>query len=96
MSPIILLINRDFKLLRDRQQKKCTKLELLCNEEEMRHIQELSSIQEKNKLAMSMFQGLDERINYIATKVIHLGNQLEAVNTPRYVENFIPTLLILW
>lgn len=26
---------------------------------------------------------MDERINYVATKVIHLGDQLESVNTPR-------------
>ena len=32
---------------------------------------------------MGMFQELDERINYVATKVIHLGDQLESVNTPR-------------
>lgn len=74
---------KDFKLLGDRQRKKCTKLEQLCHEEEIRHVKALSQIQDKNKLAMSMFQALDERINYIATKVIHLGNQLEAVNTPR-------------
>uniref|UniRef100_A0A8D8Y3G9 Exocyst complex component 5 n=1 Tax=Cacopsylla melanoneura TaxID=428564 RepID=A0A8D8Y3G9_9HEMI len=74
---------KDFKLLQDRQKKKCEKLEQLCHEEEVRHVQQLSHIQEKNKLSMNMFQALDERINYIATKVIHLGNQLEAVNTPR-------------
>lgn len=33
--------------------------------------------------SVSMFQELDERINYVATKVIHLGDQLESVNTPR-------------
>lgn len=32
---------------------------------------------------MSLFQELDERINFVATKVIHLGDQLESVNTPR-------------
>lgn len=32
---------------------------------------------------MNMFQELDERINYVATKVLHLGDQLESVNTPR-------------
>lgn len=30
-----------------------------------------------------MFHDLDERINYVAAKVIHLGDQLESVNTPR-------------
>ncbi|KAI5706748.1 hypothetical protein M8J75_010973 [Diaphorina citri] len=74
---------KDFKVLQDRQRKKCEKLEQLCHEEEVKHVQKLSHIQEKNKLSMNMFQALDERINYIATKVIHLGNQLEAVNTPR-------------
>lgn len=32
---------------------------------------------------MCLFQELDERINFVATKVIHLGDQLESVNTPR-------------
>lgn len=31
----------------------------------------------------SHFQALDERINLVATKVVHLGDQLEGVNTPR-------------
>ena len=31
----------------------------------------------------SKFQELDERINFVATKVVHLGDQLEGVNTPR-------------
>ena len=26
---------------------------------------------------------MDERINFVATKVVHLGDQLEGVNTPR-------------
>jgi len=30
-----------------------------------------------------IFQNLDERINYVATKVIHVGDQLESINTPR-------------
>lgn len=30
-----------------------------------------------------VFQNLDERINYVATKVIHVGDQLESINTPR-------------
>lgn len=32
---------------------------------------------------ISVFQNLDERINYVATKVIHVGDQLESINTPR-------------
>lgn len=31
----------------------------------------------------AQFTELDERINFVATKVVHLGDQLEGVNTPR-------------
>ena len=33
--------------------------------------------------AFGHFQALDERINFVSTKVVHLGDQLEGVNTPR-------------
>lgn len=33
--------------------------------------------------AFQNFQELDERINFVATKVVHLGDQLESVNVPR-------------
>jgi Exocyst complex component Sec10. len=36
-----------------------------------------------SQASVNMFQELDERINYVATKVLHLGDQLESVNTPR-------------
>lgn len=36
-----------------------------------------------SQAAFEQFQGLDERINFVATKVVHLGDQLEGVNTPR-------------
>ena len=29
------------------------------------------------------FQELDGQINFVATKVVHLGDQLESVNVPR-------------
>ena len=32
---------------------------------------------------MEVFHQLDERINLVATKILHLGEQLESVNTPR-------------
>lgn len=33
--------------------------------------------------AFQSFQELDSHINSVATKVVHLGDQLESVNTPR-------------
>ncbi|KDR06665.1 exocyst complex component 5 isoform X2 [Zootermopsis nevadensis] len=74
---------KDLQLLQERQQKKCERLEIMCREEENGHWQQISQLQDRNKASVSMFQELDERINYVATKVIHLGDQLESVNTPR-------------
>uniref|UniRef100_A0A1B6KSQ6 Exocyst complex component 5 n=1 Tax=Graphocephala atropunctata TaxID=36148 RepID=A0A1B6KSQ6_9HEMI len=74
---------KDLQLLLERQQKKCEKLEQACHDEETSHWQDISKLQEKNKSTVSLFQELDERINFVATKVIHLGDQLESVNTPR-------------
>ena len=34
-------------------------------------------------MAFLHFQELDDHINNVATKVVHLGDQLEGVNTPR-------------
>lgn len=34
-------------------------------------------------MSIDTFQQLDEKINYVATKVIHLGDQLDNVNGPR-------------
>ncbi|PNF29480.1 Exocyst complex component 5 [Cryptotermes secundus] len=74
---------KDLQLLQERQQKKCERLEMMCREEENGHWQQISQLQDRNKASVKMFQELDERINYVATKVIHLGDQLESVNTPR-------------
>lgn len=74
---------KDLQVLQERQQKKCEKLEVSLKEEESRHAFEIIELQEKNKTAMDLFHQLDERINFVATKVLHLGDQLESVNTPR-------------
>ncbi|XP_033227162.1 exocyst complex component 5 isoform X1 [Belonocnema kinseyi] len=74
---------KDLQVLQERQQKKCEKLEAALKEEESRHALESLDLQERNKNAMDLFHQLDERINLVATKVLHLGDQLENVNTPR-------------
>ncbi|GAB1597556.1 exocyst complex component 5-like [Argonauta hians] len=63
--------------------KKVERLENSCKEEEKRHWQRVAELQRKNQSSYSKFQELDERINFVATKVVHLGDQLEGVNTPR-------------
>lgn len=74
---------KDLQILQERQQKKCDKLETALKEEETRHMLEILELQERNKHSIDLFHQLDERINFVATKVLHLGDQLESVNTPR-------------
>ncbi|KZC11283.1 Exocyst complex component 5 [Dufourea novaeangliae] len=74
---------KDLQVLQERQQKKCDKLEVALKDEEARHMLEILELQERNKHSIDLFHQLDERINLVATKVLHLGDQLESVNTPR-------------
>ncbi|XP_033337221.1 exocyst complex component Sec10 [Megalopta genalis] len=74
---------KDLQILQERQQKKCDKLEIALKDEEARHMLEILELQERNKHSIDLFHQLDERINLVATKVLHLGDQLESVNTPR-------------
>ncbi|OWF53753.1 exocyst complex component 5-like [Mizuhopecten yessoensis] len=74
---------QDLKEKNAQMEKKVEKLEDACKEEEKRHWQRVGDLQKRNKASYSHFQELDERINLVATKVVHLGDQLEGVNTPR-------------
>ncbi|XP_025419969.1 exocyst complex component 5 [Sipha flava] len=74
---------KDLKFLQERQKRKCEKLEQVCREKESLYAVQIQSLQEQNKAGILIFQNLDERINYVATKVIHVGDQLESINTPR-------------
>lgn len=46
-------------------------------------LKKYSSCVLSTQVAFQHFQELDEHISYVATKVCHLGDQLEGVNTPR-------------
>ncbi|CAG9813813.1 unnamed protein product [Phaedon cochleariae] len=74
---------KDLTLLQERQQKKCEKLETAVREEEATFFQEIYTLLEQNKQAIGTFQELDSKINHVATKVLHLGDQLDSVNGPR-------------
>ncbi|CAG9859830.1 unnamed protein product [Phyllotreta striolata] len=74
---------KDLNLLHERQQKKCEKLEVAVREDEATFFQEVYNLLEQNKQAMETFQELDGKINHVATKVLHLGDQLDSVNGPR-------------
>lgn len=73
----------DLKILQERQQRKCEKLETILSDEQKIHAKNIDKILERHSISVEFFQQLDEKINSVAGKIIHLGEQLENVNTPR-------------
>ncbi|EMP28240.1 Exocyst complex component 5 [Chelonia mydas] len=67
----------------ERIQRKVEKLEQHCQKEAKEFAKKVQELQKSNQVAFQHFQELDEHISYVATKVCHLGDQLEGVNTPR-------------
>lgn len=74
---------KDLKILQERQQRKCEKLEAALSEEQKVHAREIEKLLERHSISVECFHNLDEKINSVAGKIIHLGEQLENVNTPR-------------
>lgn len=74
---------KDLKILQEKQRKKREALEETLREEQNAYAQSLHKLQERHELAVECFQQLDEKINSVAGKILHLGEQLENVNTPR-------------
>jgi exocyst complex component 5 len=73
----------DLKILQERQQRKCEKLEVALRDEQKIHAKNIGEILERHQISVECFHQLDERINAVAGKIIHLGEQLENVDTPR-------------
>ncbi|KAI5102324.1 exocyst complex component 5, partial [Silurus meridionalis] len=73
----------ELKLLDERIQRKVEKLEQQCHREAKEFAHKVQELQRSNQVAFQHFQELDDHISYVATKVCHLGDQLEGVNTPR-------------
>lgn len=74
---------KDLKVLQERQQRKCERLEEILHEEEGVHAKNIEKLQDRHQTSVEVFHQLDEKINSVAGKIIHLGEQLENVNTPR-------------
>ncbi|GCC23679.1 hypothetical protein chiPu_0002077 [Chiloscyllium punctatum] len=73
----------ELKMLDERIQRRVEKLEQQCQKEAKEFARKVQELQKSNQIAFQHFQELDEHISYVATKVCHLGDQLEGVNTPR-------------
>jgi exocyst complex component 5 len=74
---------KDLKILQERQQRKCEKLESALSEEQKVHARSIDNLLERHSISVECFHQLDEKINSVAGKIIILGEQLENVNTPR-------------
>uniref|UniRef100_UPI00358FAC54 exocyst complex component 5-like n=1 Tax=Myxine glutinosa TaxID=7769 RepID=UPI00358FAC54 len=74
---------QDLKLLDDRIQRKVEKLEQSCQKEAREYARHVEELLKSNQVAFKHFQELDDHISNVATKVCHLGDQLEGVNAPR-------------
>ncbi|XP_057316582.1 exocyst complex component 5-like [Hydractinia symbiolongicarpus] len=59
------------------------KLEHVCQDQEQIHKEKAADVEKQYKTTMSKFYDLDDRINSVATKVVHLGDQLENISIPR-------------
>ncbi len=74
---------KELTVMHETQKKRCDALEQKVREEEQQHWRRVAGLLERNRAAAAVYKSLDERINSVATKVVHLGDQLESVNTPR-------------
>lgn len=74
---------KDLTLLGERQQRKCEKQEEDLKGIHLAHSKAIEQLQQRHRNSINGFHALDEKINAVAKKIIHLGVQLENVNTPR-------------
>lgn len=74
---------QDLKILQERQQRKCERLEEVLKNEQSLFAKNIDGLQDRHQVSVNWFHQLDEKINSVAGKIIHLGEQLENVNTPR-------------
>lgn len=74
---------KDLKILQEKQQKKCERLEQEIKEEQVSHARNIGKLQDRHQDSIQCFHELDEKINSVAGKIIHLGEQLENVQKPR-------------
>ncbi|XP_015262374.1 PREDICTED: exocyst complex component 5 [Gekko japonicus] len=74
---------QELKLLDERIQRRVEKLEQQVQREAKEFAKKVQELQKSNQVAFQHFQELDEHVSYVATKVCHLGDLLEGVNTPR-------------
>ena len=62
---------QELTVMQEKQKTKCQTLELKCLDEEAIHRKKVASLTERNRITAATYKSLDEKINSVATKVVH-------------------------
>ncbi|KRZ95401.1 Exocyst complex component 5 [Trichinella sp. T8] len=73
----------NLQILFDQCQGKIRNLENQCREEEETFCAALEKLVSENEIADGKLKTLNERVNSVAARVVHLGDQLQSVTAPR-------------
>lgn len=74
---------QELKSIKDSSQKRCDRLEEICKEEEKRNWKVVRDLKERFRQSIVNFHSMDSRLEAVANRVHHLGQQLELINKPR-------------
>ncbi|XP_061384431.1 exocyst complex component 5 [Danaus plexippus] len=74
---------QDLKVLQERQERKCARLEQAVQEEEKLYVAKLAEIMEQHSHCVNVFSSLDERMSRCGGRALDIGEKLGAARAPR-------------
>ncbi|KAI5643086.1 exocyst complex component sec10 domain-containing protein [Phthorimaea operculella] len=74
---------QDLKVLQERQERKCTRLEQAVQEEEKLYGAKLAEIMDQHTHCVNVFSSLDERMSRCGGRALDVGEKLGAARAPR-------------
>ncbi|XP_041969996.1 exocyst complex component 5 [Aricia agestis] len=74
---------QDLKVLQERQERKCARLEQAVQEEEKVYLAKLSEIMDQHTHCVNVFSSLDERMSRCGGRALDIGEKLGAARAPR-------------
>ncbi|CAH2045399.1 unnamed protein product, partial [Iphiclides podalirius] len=74
---------QDLKVLQERQERKCSRLEQAVQEEEKQYGAKLSEIMDQHSHCVTVFSSLDERMSRCGGRALEVGEKLGAARAPR-------------
>ncbi|XP_038206975.1 exocyst complex component 5 [Zerene cesonia] len=74
---------QDLKVLQERQERKCARLEQAVQDEEKIYVAKLAEIMDQHSHCVSVFSTLDERMSRCGGRALDVGEKLGAARAPR-------------